>query len=416
MQTYSSAASLVLHSHQVIIFYSGTGNTSQFIILPKAQSFSYYCFCLFLVSGKEFPNSFESLVKKICRYLFHVLAHLYWAHFKETVALELQGHLNTLYAHFIVFVREFNLVDPKETCIMDDLSEILCAPAPLPALTPAPSATAPSPSSQNHVTERWAGGRWWNGSRGGVRRSDGEGQTARPWCKQDLRDLPLPLYFATTPTSRKKRGGGGIFQGGGLGWWVGEEFVTPAGIGVSVPPRDKFLPPSLQFKLGTKSMFYFFWFLFSFIFCWLFIFGLRGRCSVFVSTSPPSILCLTYSTGRGALLCFDLLLYSVVDVWRRGVSADLWACPSPLRQWEAADRRTATTLASREPCYCLTGAILANHCFGLFMWGMIKALPTQDLREYVTAARETLLIFILYPLFTRLLRQMSIVFNYNIVK
>uniref|UniRef100_A0A3Q4HBE0 MOB kinase activator 2a n=1 Tax=Neolamprologus brichardi TaxID=32507 RepID=A0A3Q4HBE0_NEOBR len=100
--------------------------------------------------GKEFPNSFESLVKKICRYLFHVLAHLYWAHFKETVALELQGHLNTLYAHFIVFVREFNLVDPKETCIMDDLSEILCTPAPLPALTPAPSATAPSPSSQNH--------------------------------------------------------------------------------------------------------------------------------------------------------------------------------------------------------------------------------------------------------------------------
>lgn len=37
--------------------------------------------------------------------------------------------------------------------------------------------------------------------------------------------------------------------------------------------------------------------------------------------------------------------------------------------------------------------------FGLFMWGMIKALPTQDLREYVTAAREkslSLLFFILY--------------------
>uniref|UniRef100_A0A7N8XK86 MOB kinase activator 2a n=1 Tax=Mastacembelus armatus TaxID=205130 RepID=A0A7N8XK86_9TELE len=106
--------------------------------------------------GKEFPNSFESLVKKICRYLFHVLAHLYWAHFKETVALDLQGHLNTLYAHFIVFVREFNLVDAKETCIMDDLSEILCTPAPPPAPVPAPSAptSSPSPSSQNHVTER----------------------------------------------------------------------------------------------------------------------------------------------------------------------------------------------------------------------------------------------------------------------
>ncbi|XP_035251067.1 MOB kinase activator 2-like [Anguilla anguilla] len=89
--------------------------------------------------GKEFPNSFESLVKKICRYLFHVLAHIYWAHFGQTVALELQGHLNTLYTHFAVFVREFNLVDPKETAIMEDLSEALCTPL---------------PAAQNHVTER----------------------------------------------------------------------------------------------------------------------------------------------------------------------------------------------------------------------------------------------------------------------
>lgn len=103
-------------------------------------------------------------MKKVCRYLFHVLAHIYWAHFKETVALELQGHLNTLYAHFIVFVREFNLIDPKETCIMDDLSEVLCAPLP--------------PHPHNHVTERWAdsrsdrtpqrknkGGRWQKSGR-----------------------------------------------------------------------------------------------------------------------------------------------------------------------------------------------------------------------------------------------------------
>ncbi|XP_035274811.1 MOB kinase activator 2a isoform X1 [Anguilla anguilla] len=90
--------------------------------------------------GKEFPNSFESLVKKVCRYLFHVLAHIYWAHFGQTVALDLQGHLNTLYTHFMVFVREFNLVDPKETAIMDDLSEALSAP--------------PSPTAHNHVTER----------------------------------------------------------------------------------------------------------------------------------------------------------------------------------------------------------------------------------------------------------------------
>ncbi|XP_024604859.1 MOB kinase activator 2 [Neophocaena asiaeorientalis asiaeorientalis] len=63
--------------------------------------------------GREFPSSFESLVKKICKYLFHVLAHIYSSHFKETLALELHGHLNTLYVHFILFAREFNLLDPK---------------------------------------------------------------------------------------------------------------------------------------------------------------------------------------------------------------------------------------------------------------------------------------------------------------
>ncbi|KAG9272796.1 MOB kinase activator 2b isoform X1 [Astyanax mexicanus] len=90
--------------------------------------------------GKEFPNAFDSLVKKICRYLFHVLAHIYWSHYKETVAMDLHGHLNTLYTHFIVFIREFNLMDPKETSIMDDLTEALCTPLP--------------PTPQNHVTER----------------------------------------------------------------------------------------------------------------------------------------------------------------------------------------------------------------------------------------------------------------------
>lgn len=80
-----------------------------------------------LPPGREFPSSFEALVKKICKYLFHVLAHIYWSHFKETLALELHGHLNTLYAHFILFAREFNLLDPKETAVMDDLTEVLCS-------------------------------------------------------------------------------------------------------------------------------------------------------------------------------------------------------------------------------------------------------------------------------------------------
>ncbi|KAG6931046.1 MOB kinase activator 2, partial [Chelydra serpentina] len=102
--------------------------------------------------GKEFPNSFESLVKKICKYLFHVLAHIYSSHFKETLALELHGHLNTLYTHFILFIREFNLVDPKETTIMDDLTEILCSSGG--SGSSSNGSGNSSAGAQNHVKER----------------------------------------------------------------------------------------------------------------------------------------------------------------------------------------------------------------------------------------------------------------------
>ncbi|KAJ7344353.1 hypothetical protein JRQ81_000303 [Phrynocephalus forsythii] len=112
--------------------------------------------------GKEFPNSFESLVKKICKYLFHVLAHIYSSHFKETLALELHGHLNTLYVHFILFIREFNLVDPKETTVMDDLTEILCSSSSTSSSSSSSSSSNGSggggggsnTGAQNHVKER----------------------------------------------------------------------------------------------------------------------------------------------------------------------------------------------------------------------------------------------------------------------
>ncbi|XP_029812816.1 MOB kinase activator 2 isoform X3 [Suricata suricatta] len=103
--------------------------------------------------GREFPSSFESLVKKICRYLFHVLAHIYWSHFKETLALELHGHLNTLYVHFILFAREFNLLDPKETAVMDDLTEVLCSGGGRGGGS-GDGASGGGAGAQNHVKER----------------------------------------------------------------------------------------------------------------------------------------------------------------------------------------------------------------------------------------------------------------------
>ncbi|XP_013785440.1 MOB kinase activator 2-like isoform X2 [Limulus polyphemus] len=71
---------------------------------------------------KEFPASFESIVKKIHRLLFHVVAHVYHAHFKEVVLLNFHAHLNSLFSHFMLFNQQFNLVEEKETEVLHDLA------------------------------------------------------------------------------------------------------------------------------------------------------------------------------------------------------------------------------------------------------------------------------------------------------
>lgn len=71
---------------------------------------------------KDFPSSFESIVKKIHRLLFHVLAHMYHGHFREIVLLNLHAHLNCLFSHFTIFNECFKLVEEKETEVLRDLA------------------------------------------------------------------------------------------------------------------------------------------------------------------------------------------------------------------------------------------------------------------------------------------------------
>uniref|UniRef100_A0A8C4RW99 MOB kinase activator 2 n=1 Tax=Erpetoichthys calabaricus TaxID=27687 RepID=A0A8C4RW99_ERPCA len=73
-------------------------------------------------TGSTFPPGFIFMAQKIFLYLFHILAHFYWAHFQEIARLELHPHLNTLYFHFISFSQEFKLLEPQETAIMDELT------------------------------------------------------------------------------------------------------------------------------------------------------------------------------------------------------------------------------------------------------------------------------------------------------
>ncbi|XP_063704674.1 MOB kinase activator-like 2 isoform X2 [Culicoides brevitarsis] len=71
--------------------------------------------------ANEFPSSFESIARKILRLLFHVIAHMYAAHFREVALLGLHAHLNLTFAHLTALHRRFNLIDPKETEVLRDL-------------------------------------------------------------------------------------------------------------------------------------------------------------------------------------------------------------------------------------------------------------------------------------------------------
>lgn len=77
------------------------------------------------VAAHEFPSSFETIVRKILRLLFHVLAHLYHSHFREMVMLSLHTHLNSVFTHLIILNDCYHLIDDRELEILFDLVNAL---------------------------------------------------------------------------------------------------------------------------------------------------------------------------------------------------------------------------------------------------------------------------------------------------
>ena len=72
-------------------------------------------------AGYDFPVEFVSIVRKIFRTYFAILAHIYYHHFSSMHRLGLHDGLNTLLLHFIYFVNEFSLMEPKEYQCLDEL-------------------------------------------------------------------------------------------------------------------------------------------------------------------------------------------------------------------------------------------------------------------------------------------------------
>ncbi|PIK47847.1 putative MOB kinase activator 2 isoform X1 [Apostichopus japonicus] len=75
--------------------------------------------------GQTFPSDFRSIIQRINRYFFHLLAHIYHSHFLHLTEHDLHRHLNSIFCHFMHFSVEFDLIDTKDTAVLEDLIEIM---------------------------------------------------------------------------------------------------------------------------------------------------------------------------------------------------------------------------------------------------------------------------------------------------
>ena len=71
----------------------------------------------------EFPKEFISIVRIIFKQLFRIMAHIYYSHFDKILQMSAEAHLNTLTAHLLCFIREFDLVERKELAPLQDLMD-----------------------------------------------------------------------------------------------------------------------------------------------------------------------------------------------------------------------------------------------------------------------------------------------------
>jgi MOB kinase activator 1 len=75
--------------------------------------------------GISFSSQSLPIFKIMLKRLFRVYAHIYCHHFNQITELGLQPHLNTSLKHFVLFTRQFDLVDPVEFAPLQELITIL---------------------------------------------------------------------------------------------------------------------------------------------------------------------------------------------------------------------------------------------------------------------------------------------------
>jgi hypothetical protein len=69
---------------------------------------------IWLLPDHEFQRSFPGVSRHIYRQILRIFAHIYHAHFHQILHLRAEPHFNSLFAHFLAFGKEFDLLEIKE--------------------------------------------------------------------------------------------------------------------------------------------------------------------------------------------------------------------------------------------------------------------------------------------------------------
>lgn len=77
--------------------------------------------------GEPFPPNIRQVICSIFKRLFRVYAHIYVLHFTSMQEMGAEPHLNTCFRHFMLFVREFDLIDQQELAPLRELIDKIYA-------------------------------------------------------------------------------------------------------------------------------------------------------------------------------------------------------------------------------------------------------------------------------------------------
>eukprot|EP00127_Corallochytrium_limacisporum_P005465 Clim_evm13s206 gene=Clim_evmTU13s206 len=76
-------------------------------------------------SGGRYPEKFRKVIKKICKCVLRIYAHMYYHHIDDILKLGVQAQVNQAYERFYLFMKYFDLVNDEELAPVKEFTELM---------------------------------------------------------------------------------------------------------------------------------------------------------------------------------------------------------------------------------------------------------------------------------------------------